>query len=245
MKKLFQILKWGVLLALMVVVLAFTNKKQEQQLVQLNQINIEDSEDKFMTKALTLEYIRKHNFDFDSVTFSRFYLNDLETNLLNHPAVKKVEVYSSQEGMLSINLQQRKAVVRIKTSSTDYYLDEDGLEMPLSKNYTPRVLVVSGDANPSHHSDILRFIEIINKNEFWDSQITQLHFDADEVTVIPRVGNQKIYFGTLTNMHEKLDNLYQFYKQVMPVKGWQTYSDINIKYNNQIVCTKNKNYGQK
>ena len=49
---------------------------------------------------------------------------------------------------------------------------------------------------------------------------------------------QKIYFGLLTNIHEKLDNLYQFYKQVMPVKGWQTYRDISVKYNNQIVCTK-------
>ena len=161
MKKLFQILKWGMLLALMVVVLAFTNKKQEQQLVQLDQINIEDSEDRFVTKALTLEYIRKHNFDFDSVMLSSFYLNNLEVNLLNHPVLKKVEVYSNQEGMLSINLQQRKALVRIKTPSTDYYLDEDGLEMPLSKNYTPRVLVVSGDVNPSHHSDIFSFINNI------------------------------------------------------------------------------------
>ena len=107
MKKLFQILKWGMLLALMVVVLAFTNKKQEQQLVQLDQINIEDSEDRFVTKALTLEYIRKHNLDFDSVVFSSFYLNYLEVILLNHPAINKVEVFSCQEGMLSINLKQR------------------------------------------------------------------------------------------------------------------------------------------
>ena len=238
MKKLFQTLKWGMLLALMVVVLAFTNKKQEQQLVQLDQINIKDSEDRFVTKALTLEYMRKHNFDFDSVVFSSFYLNNLEVNLLNHPAIKKVEVYSSQEGMLSINLHQRKAVVRIKTSSADYYLDEDGLEMPLSKNYTSRVLVVSGDVNPSHHADIVSFIKTINKTEFWESQITQLYVEADEVIIIPRVGDHKIHFGILTNIHEKLDNLYQFYKQVMPAKGWQTYSEISVKYNNQIVCTK-------
>ena len=238
MKKIFQILKWGMLLALMIVILSFTNKRQEQQFVQLDQINIEDSEDRFVTKALALEYIRKHNFVFDSVVFSSFYLNDLEDILLKHPAVKKVEVYSNQQGVMNIKLQQRKAVVRIKTSSTDYYLDEDGLEMPLSRDYTSRVLVVSGDVNPSHHSDIFSFIETINKNEFWKSQITQLHFDADEVIVIPRVGKQKIYFGLLTNIHEKLDNLYQFYKQVMPVKGLQTYSNISVKYNNQIVCTK-------
>ena len=85
MKRLFKILKWGMLLALTVVVLAFTNKKQAQQLVRLDHINIEDSEDKFMTEALTLEYIRKHNLDFDSVILFRFYLNNLEAKLLSHP----------------------------------------------------------------------------------------------------------------------------------------------------------------
>ncbi len=238
MKKVFQILKWGMLLALTVVVLAFTNKKQEQQLVQLNQINIEQSVDEFVTEEIALAYIEFKNFDFDSLELSQFYINDLEEVLQNHPAVKEVEVYSNQQGVMNVKLQQRKAVVRIKTSSADYYLDEDGLEMSLSKNYTPRVLVVSGDVNSLYHTDIFNFVGMINKSEFWKSQITQLHFQQDEVIVIPRVGNQKIHFGTLTNINEKLENLYQFYKQAMPVKGWQTYSDISVKYNNQIVCTK-------
>jgi len=37
---------------------------------------------------------------------------------------------------------------------------------------------------------------------------------------------------------ERLDNLYQFYKVAMPLKGWQSYSRINLKFNNQIVCVR-------
>ena len=238
MKKLLQIIKWGMLIALMVIVLAFTEKKQEEQLVKLNQINIEISEDKFVTKDIVLQYVEKYNFAYDGDVLTQFYLNDLEEVLLKHPAVKKAEVYSNQQGVMNLKLQQRKAIVRIKTASADYYLDEDGFEMPLSKAYTPRVIVVSGDVNQQHHSSIYAFIQKINKSKFWKSQITQLHFSGDQVVLIPRVGNQKIHFGTLINSTEKLDNLYQFYKQAMPVKGWQTYSDISLKYNNQIVCTK-------
>jgi len=238
MKKAIQILKWGMLLALMVVVLAFTNKKQEEQLVVLNQINVEVSEDEFMTEQIALNYIDQHNFDFDSAVLSSFYLNDLETTLFNHPSVKSVQVYSNQLGVMNIKLAQRKAVVRIKTDNTDYYLDEQGIKMPLSSEYTPRVLVITGEVNESNHSSIFSFVEKINKNEFWKSQITQLHFSKDEVIIIPRVGGQKIHFGTLTDVDEKLGNLYQFYKQAMPVKGWQTYSDISLAYKNQIVCTK-------
>jgi len=238
MKKLLQIIKWGMLIALMVIVLAFTDKKQAEQLVQLNQINIEMSEDKFVTKNIVLQYIEKYNFAYDGVVLDQFYLNDLEEILLQHPAVKKAEVYSNQQGVMNIKLQQKKAIVRIKTTDADYYLDEDGLEMSLSKAYTSRVIVVSGDANQQYHASIYAFIQKINKSEFWKSQITQLHFSDDQVVLIPRVGNQKIHFGMLINSTEKLANLYQFYKQAMPVKGWQTYSDISLKYNNQIVCTK-------
>ena len=238
MKKLLQIIKWGMLIAFTLIVLAFTEKKQGEQLVKLNQINIEMSEDKFLTKNSVLQYIEKHNFAYDGVVLSQFYLNDLEEILLKHSAVRKAEVYSNQQGVIKIKLQQRKAIVRIKTAYVDYYLDEDGLEMPLSKSFTPRVIVVTGDANQKHHASIYAFIQKINKSEFWKSQITQLHFLDDEVVLIPRVGSQKIHFGMLVNSTEKLDNLYQFYKQAMSVKGWQTYSDISLKYKNQIVCTK-------
>jgi len=119
MKKAIQILKWGMLLALTVVVLAFTNKKQEEQLVVLNQINVEVSEDEFMTEQIALNYIDQHNFDFDSVVLSSFYLNDLETTLFHHPSVKSVQVYSNQLGLMNIKIVQRKAVVRILTNQTD------------------------------------------------------------------------------------------------------------------------------
>ena len=238
MKKVLQILKWGMLLSLMVVVLSFTNQKQNKQIVFLNQINIEVSEDEFMTEQIALKYIEQHNFSFDSVALSNFYLNELEVAFLQHPAVKNAQVYSNQEGVININLQQRKAVVRIKTDNTDYYLDEQGMKMPLSSEYTPRVLVVTGEVNESNHSSIFSFVERINKEKFWKSQITQLHFNNNEVIIIPRVGSQKIHFGTLTDVNKKLGNLYQFYKQAMPVKGWENYSEISLAYNNQIVCTK-------
>ena len=238
MRKLLKIIKWGMLIALTVIVLAFTEKKQEEQLLHLSQINIEISEDKFLTKDIVLQYIEKHNFTYKGIVIYQFYWNDLEEVLLKHPAVKKAEVYSNQQGVMNIKLEQRKAIARIKTATADYYLDEDGLEMSLSKAYTPRVIVVSGDVNQQHHASIYAFIRTINESEFWKSQIMQLHFSGDEVVLIPRVGNQKIHFGILVNSTEKLDNLYQFYKQGMPAKGWQTYSDISLKYNNQIVCTK-------
>ena len=44
--------------------------------------------------------------------------------------------------------------------------------------------------------------------------------------------------GTLDEFEEKLANLKLFYEQAIPKVGWEKYSMINLKYKNQIVCTK-------
>ena len=89
MKKLLQIIKWGMLIVFLVSILAFTEKKQKEQLVQLDQINIEISENQFIDSNIVLQYIEKHNLSYNGVMLSKLYLNDLEEILLNHPAVKK------------------------------------------------------------------------------------------------------------------------------------------------------------
>ncbi len=238
MQKLFQILKWMTLCALLVVLLAFTNKKQTQQYFNLHAISVQESEDAFVNEQIVQEYLKENSIAIDSVVLSDSYLNDLEQVLLDHPAVKTAEVYSDQLGKLAIDVAQRKAIVRIKTTTEDYYLDEQGKQMLLSPNYTPRLLIFSGDIGAEQHKVVFELASKINDNSFWRAQFTQLHFNNDELIIIPRVGDQRIHFGKLIDIDEKLKNLDQFYKQAMPVKGWQTYSDISLKYNNQIVCTK-------
>jgi len=238
MKKVIMIVRWLLVLALFILVLSFTNSKHQQQLVSLDKITIELAKERFINQEIVLAFMQEKEFNYDSVLLNQFQLHELERLLGYHPAIKSVEVFTDQKGALNIDIIQRKAVVRIITKNKNYYLDEEAIVMPISNYYTPRVLVVSGNVSEHHHQAIFDFVSIINESEFWKAQITQLHFINNEVILIPRVGEQKIHFGQLTQVNEKLDNLYQFYKQAMPIKGWQTYSDISLKYTNQIVCTK-------
>ena len=59
-----------------------------------------------------------------------------------------------------------------------------------------------------------------------------------EVELVPRVGNHRIMLGTLEGFEEQLAYLKLFYEQAIPKMGWEKYSMINLKYKNQIVCTK-------
>ena len=51
-------------------------------------------------------------------------------------------------------------------------------------------------------------------------------------------GRSDIVIGTVDNLAEKFDNLRAFYEQGLSKYGWNKYKTINLKFKNQIVCTK-------
>ena len=112
--------------------------------------------------------------------------------------------------------------------------------MPLSRHYVAHVLVASGYINKEFAmNELYHFVQFLQDNEFWNNQIDQIYVDADqEVELIPLVGNHKILLGSFDDYQKKLDNLKLFYEQAIPKVGWEKYSLINLKYRNQIVCTK-------
>jgi cell division protein FtsQ len=67
--------------------------------------------------------------------------------------------------------------------------------------------------------------------------IEQIYIDKNgDVILSPRIGNHKVIFGDLKDIEVKFNKLYTFYKNIAPEKGWERYSEVNLKYNNQIVC---------
>ena len=112
--------------------------------------------------------------------------------------------------------------------------------MPISRRYAAHVPIVSGYVEKELAvTDLYKFALFLQENEFWNDQIEQIYVYPDnDIELIPRVGNHRIMLGTLDEFEEKLANLKLFYEQAIPKVGWEKYSMINLKYKNQIVCTK-------
>jgi cell division protein FtsQ len=79
----------------------------------------------------------------------------------------------------------------------------------------------------------------IHKDKFLNAQIQQVYINSDrEIELIPYIGKQTILLGDISDMDTKFHNLVLFYKKAISRSGWSTYNYINLKYKNQIVCTK-------
>lgn len=236
MKAVYTIIKWLMLISSLSVILSFTNSNRKNQIAYLN--NIEIDYKKFIDNKNIIKYLTENYVSLDSTLISDIDFVSIEKALNEHPYIKKAEIYTDQTGKVNLSLKNRIPFVRIINNSDDFYLDSKMTMFPINDNYTENVLIITGEFILTN-SKAKKLITLINNNEFWRSQITQIHFIAEEdVILITRVGDQLIEFGDLNNQEDKLNNLNIFYKKVMPVQGWQKYSKVSLKFSNQIVCTK-------
>ena len=168
--------------------------------------------------------------------------------------IKQVNVYTTIDGLLNVKLTQRVPVVRVHTPAGAFYMDSDGFVFPLSNTYTHYVPVVTGNMPlpfglpykgklPDSESsktlkDILSFVSFLNTNSFWNAEIEQIHVLPNlEVELVPRTGNHLVHLGKFDAYESKLDKLFTFYKNALPVEGWNKYSKLNLEYSNQVVAT--------
>jgi len=87
--------------------------------------------------------------------------------------------------------------------------------------------------------DILELGKKIHGDEFWGSQIVQIYLNRQgKFELIPRVGAHLILLGDITELDNKFEKLEVLYKKAFPVEGWNNYERIDLRYKNQVVCTK-------
>jgi cell division protein FtsQ len=177
----------------------------------------------------------------------------LETKLRANPFIEFAKVYMEMDGVINVEISQRQPILRVVNKfDQDFYIDQHGLKMPLSQNFTAKVLVATGAIDElfgnrvdSLHNaitkDLYRTADFIRKDSLWSAQIVQIYVNqSHELELIPRVGNHRILLGNADSLSIKFGNLLVFYKQALPKVGQDAYKIINIKYANQVVGIKNE-----
>lgn len=177
-------------------------------------------------------------------------LQRIEKMLENDPFVFNADVFLNARNTVNIHIEQREPVLRIiDNNGLNYYLDKDGVKMPVSKRAAAHVMVATGNIPPhdpgflerKRHllKEVFLLSQMLRKDEFFDAMIEQIHVsNQGEMTLVPKIGDQKIFFGKLADAAKKLEQLRIFYQEGMPYEGWRKYKSIDVRYAGQIVCKK-------
>lgn len=229
------------LLVYMAAVAFFFRDVKEDGLCEGLQIVLRDSLDKhFVTEGDVIYMLKTSKLFPVEQPMNEINTEKIEQELMTNEMISKIEAFKTPSKNIKLEIEQKMPILRVNSTSGNYYIDNMGSVMPLSRHYVAHVLVASGYINKEFAmNELYHFVQFLQDNEFWNNQIDQIYVDADqEVELIPLVGNHKILLGSFDDYQKKLDNLKLFYEQAIPKVGWEKYSLINLKYRNQIVCTK-------
>ena len=217
---------------------------------------LDSAQNRFVTKNEVIDIIEDFAGNPIGKKNSEINLANIETLLNKRSAIRQSQASLYRNGILQIDITQRRPLLRIHTQNGGFYVDETGYIFPLVESFSSYVPIVSGnvpmDLNADHRgnvageqgqwiSKLVNFGIFLHKNPFWNAMIEQIYIDrSGDVILCPKVGNLEVIFGDLNNIEEKFHRLLAFYKNIAPHEGWKKYSTVNLKYKNQIVCKLNK-----
>ena len=167
-----------------------------------------------------------------------------------------------RSGVLKVEIDQRQPVLRVYTySNKQYYIDREGKIIEISQDEATDVIVASG--NLDINSTLLNkgIIDTININEkkglektlskvffiaqrlrndsVLNYQIDQIYLNKNgKIELIPKVGYYVIKIDQENDLETQLIKLSYLYKEGFTKVGWDNYLEIDLRYRNQVVCTK-------
>lgn len=171
-----------------------------------------------------------HNLDIGKV---EKYLNSIAN-------FESVHCMINSDNHLLIEAKPLEPVMRIFEGDKSYYINREGKRIDAKAEFFTDVPVVYGKFNstftPRQVLPLVRYLE-------GDKDLANLAGmiearDARNLIIVPRIKGHVVNFGDTSRLKEKSENLFLFYRKVMPYKGWETYDTISVKYRGQVVATR-------
>ena len=209
---------------------------------------IDDDRDVFVDSAKVMEILNENYLSPVGKKVQDIDMAEIEHTLLKNTFITSVDCYASNNGMdvgtaaVYVKIKQIVPVILVYDAHGEkHYVDPQGNVIDTDTLYARNMLVANGEISRSYMvSDIAQFAQYVKQDPFWDNQIEQVYVEFDKnkervVTLIPRVGDQKIYLGAMDGYDKKLERLRKFYERGLSVVGWKKYSVLNLEYDNQVV----------
>lgn len=100
-------------------------------------------------------------------------------------------------------------------------------------------MLIDGAVNKKNLNEIYSLITYVRSNEVLKALLVSVNVDkSNEYSFRTRKGNQVIEFGKAKNIEQKFEKLLIYYRKTVSDFGWRRYKKINLKFANQVVCTK-------
>lgn len=239
MKNKYRILKIAITVIILGFLLSFSLKKFSGQKITDNKISVKMSEKTpvyFIDEKDIREIVKKEN---PSGKVGDLNIPALEKKINALPAVDSANVYLNLNGKLNLDIKQRVPVFRLNKNGRDFYVDEKGIEFPISKTYSHACMLVTGDVQKDEYRKLAELVEKIDKDDFSKKYFIGISKDNGDYNLLTSEGNYKVEIGDLDNIEFKVKGFKTFVEKYLVYQDPEKYKMVSVKYQNQIVTTLN------
>ena len=210
--------------------------------------HLSDGNDLITLDEIKEKILATYDIDLVGVDIERIDLADIEQILQEEAFIVAADAYIDAQGKLHLDISQRTPILRVMDlSGNNYYLDCDGVKLPLSKHFTARVPIASGavspftspvDSSEGSLQDVFHIVKTARKDDLVNAWLEGVHVtNHQEIHLHGNLGKFDVIFGDASNTREKFEKMKRFFEAGLPATGWNDIESINLKFANQVVTT--------
>lgn len=180
----------------------------------------------------------------------------IQKMLYDNPWIENSSAYIGLNDTLTIQVKEYEPVLRVFNQyRQSVYVTAEGVIVPSSPIYTPHLIIASGNFDfptPYRHgivtdsiyantgiTESLTIAKAILKDDFLKDNIGQIYKDINnEYELSVNDLSARVVLGDTTAIDKKLTRLRILLERFGGTEELVPYETLNLKYNNQIVCTK-------
>lgn len=175
-------------------------------------------------------------------------LNDISTKDIKHlleklDKIEDVNVVRTSDRYIAITVRPLAPVARVFDGDDSYYINKDGKRITADARYRMDVPVIAGHFPPRdtlmNPAKLLPLLSRLANDPLWGKMVTMVVVDNKrDVLLVPAVKGHIINLGNVSDLDSKFDRLERMYHKVIPVRGWDFYDTISVKWRGQVVATR-------
>ena len=224
---------------LVIFLFSFTSKRNEERKLTKSKVVFLNDSVTFIKHEMVNKLLIENKRDASSIQKDKLDLNKLEKSINSNPMIEKSEVFVTIDGVLKAVVKQKTPIARVFNNEGSFYIDYQGNIMPLSDEFTARVPIISGEISKENKGDFDKLLRFVYKDDFLKKNIIGIQILPDgSLKMMNRNFDYEIEFGKIVNVKRKFSNYKAFFQKAVLDSSLQNYKKINLRFIQQVVCTK-------
>lgn len=207
-------------------------------------IMVEDEDiSPFVTRREVASIVKDYFNSGNSIVPAEIKTYDIEKTLNAIDNIESARCTRRSNDRLWIEVTPMRPVARIFDGDSSYYINREGKRLTASLKYRSDVPVITGRLSGRHSATaLIPLIDYITADSYRSELVTAMQLKPNgDVILIPPFRGHVINFGNpTTDIANKFDRITTMYRDIMPVKGWDYYDTLSVKFKGQVVASRRR-----